>query len=76
MRVQIPLTCIYNHVVLPSIAYKHINSLKEQINDPITYSEVINDSGIDKTEPILLRKFQREKKLIIFVKENDPMTFS
>ena len=68
MRVQIPLTCIPNQAILPPIVpqvIELVNNPNEQyegqINDPITHNEiVINELGVDESQPIALRRSQRE----------------
>ena len=70
MRVHILLTCIPNHAILPPIVPQVIESINNpdeqyegQINDPITYNEiVINELGVDESQPIALRRSQREKR--------------
>ena len=67
MRVHIPLTCIHNQAILLPIdpqVIEPINNPNEQyegqINDPITHNEiVINEIGVDESQPIALRKSQR-----------------
>ena len=70
MRVQIPLTCIPNLVVLPPIVPQVIESINNpneqyegQMNDLITHNEiVINEPRVDEPQPIALRRSQREKR--------------
>ena len=98
MRVQIPLTCIPNQAILPPIVPYVIESINNpdkqyegQINDPITHNEiVINEPGVDESQPIALRRSQREKRstilndYVVYLHEsesdlgieNDPVTFS
>ncbi|KAJ1430336.1 Retrovirus-related Pol polyprotein from transposon TNT 1-94 [Sesbania bispinosa] len=40
MRVQVPLTCISNKVVVPQVIEPINNHEEQQINDPITHKEV------------------------------------
>ena len=73
MRVQIPLTCIPNQAILPPIVTQVIEPINNpdeqyegQINDPITHNEiVINETEVDESQPIELRRPQREKRSAI-----------
>ena len=73
MRVHIPLTCISNQAILPPIVPQVIEPInypdeqyEGQINDPITHNEiVINEPGVDESQPIALRRSQREKRSVI-----------
>ena len=70
MRVHIPLTCIPNQAILPPIVPQVIEPINNpdeqyegQINDPITHNEiVINEPRVDESQPIALRRSQREKR--------------
>ena len=80
IRVQIPLICIFNQVVLLSIVPQFtepVNNPDERyegkINDPITHNEiVINEPRVDELQRIALRRFQREKRSAIL---NDYMAY-
>ena len=73
MRVQIPLTCIPNQAILSPIVpqvIELVNNPNEQyegqINDPITHNEiVINEPGVDESQPISFRRSQRENRSIV-----------
>ena len=66
VRVQIPLTCTSNKVVVPQVVEPINNHEEQQINDPITHNEIeINESVIEKPQQIALRRSQRERKSII-----------
>ena len=92
------MTCILNQAILPPIVpqvIEPINNPNEQyegqINDPITHNEiVINESRVDESHSIALRRSQQEKRsaipndYMVYLHEsesdlgieNDPVTFS
>ena len=91
MRVQIPLTCTSNKVVVLQVVEPINNHEEQQINDPITHNEIeTNESVIEEPQQIALRRPQRERKsaisndYVVYLQEseldlrieNDPVTFS
>ena len=72
IRVEIPLDCIPNQVVLPPIVPQIIELVnnpdkqyEEKINDPFTYEVVIKEPRVDEPKSIALRRSQREKRSTI-----------
>nr|KYP40054.1 Retrovirus-related Pol polyprotein from transposon TNT 1-94 [Cajanus cajan] len=91
MRVQVPLTCISNKVVVPQVIEPINNHEEQQTNDPITHNEVeVNEPIVEEPQQIALRRSQRERRsaipndYVVYLQEsendlgieNDPVTFS
>nr|KYP66638.1 Retrovirus-related Pol polyprotein from transposon TNT 1-94 [Cajanus cajan] len=91
MRVQVPLTCISNKVVVPQVIEPINNHEEQQTNDPITHNEVeVNEPIVEEPQQIALRRSQRERRsaipndYVIYLQEsendlgieNDLVTFS
>ena len=92
------ITCIPNQAILPPIVPQVIEPINNpgeqyegQIHYLITHNEImINEPGVDESQPIALRRSRREMRLaipndyVVYLHEsesdlgieNDPVTFS